>query len=576
MLGLVETEAAKLKFQVLRVHASPTLRREHSSEPESVIVNVIECARGLRHDHDLGSANGMHELLSFLFRLNSRTQAYTSTLPLLVLCDDIEPLISVMNAVLHLTSTEDEYNSHRVEDEHLLANALLLTSLLSAISDAAFSPVSQPRVVVLACCFLSAKTAFPSGLSFEKVIMIPRPSIFDRELLFHRGLSESVLEEIDDHTYRTENKLSQEVKLDICKIWAFHLARLSRGYRPGDISKVLERVRTMAGCNGDVGALITWNIMLKAISLVRPLQIEKLKEIARPVDSEALRLSWNDFVGQKDVKRKLRLILRQMETCSIDSRRDQLMNVVGSLNSGIIIYGPSGSGKSYLAKIIACECKANYVHVRCTELLSKYFGETEANIRTVFHNAVAPCIIFFDEFDVFAHRRCRNIFSYCKFSHTQLRSSEDDSNGLHARVLSTFLNELDGAVMRTSDGEGGILVIVACESLDALDPALVRPGRLSFHIELDLPSEDDIIAMLTYKLQGVPIREDSCLDVIGETLFKFRASYADVDFVCREAILFALRDVVNQLSQGIPVECNSYEKLSHHHLLAAVRKRYGA
>ena len=159
--------------------------------------------------------------------------------------------------------------------------------------------------------------------------------------------------------------------------------------------------------------------------------------------------------------------------------------------------------------------------------------------------------------------------------HVHLRTSEDDdSNGLHGRVLSTFLNELDGAVMRPSDAEGGVLVIVACESLDALDPALVRPGRLSFHIELDLPAESDISAMLSYKLKGIPVRDDLRLDVMSETLFKFRCSWADVDFICREAILSAVRDSVTQLSKGVVMETN-YALVSNDHFLSAICKRYG-
>lgn len=154
------------------------------------------------------------------------------------------------------------------------------------------------------------------------------------------------------------------------------------------------------------------------------------------------------------------------------------------------------------------------------------------------------------------------------------RSSEDDSNGLHGRVLSTFLNELDGAVMRPSDGEGGALVIVACESLDALDPALVRPGRLSFHIELNLPTESDISALLSYKLNDIPVLDDLCLDVISEVLFKFRSSWADVVFICREAILFAVRDTVNKMSEESLVM--NHERVSNNHFLSAIRKRYGA
>ena len=367
----------------------------------------MECARSFRQDCDLGRGNGIgiQDLLSFLFRLNS-TESYNPTAPLIIICDDMGPMAQAMNTALHLVSNDDESTPLGSESESLLASSLLLASLLSAIADSVSSATILPRVVVLASCCLSAKAGVPPGLSFEKTIAIPRPKGHDRELLFNRGLADLNLEAIDDDAYRSETRIDPAIILDNHRVWSFHLARLTRGYRPGDISRVLDRARTMTTSNNcGAGACLTWKLMLRTLSLVRPQQVESLREIAKTMDPEALRLSWDDFVGQSDVKLKLRRILRQMEVHSADSRCNRLVNAIGSLNSGIIIHGATGSGKSYLAKIIACEGKANFVNVRCTELLSKYFGETEANIRAVFQSAVAPCIIFFDEFDVFAHRR---------------------------------------------------------------------------------------------------------------------------------------------------------------------------
>ena len=130
---------------------------------------------------------------------------------------------------------------------------------------------------------------------------------------------------------------------------------------------------------------------------------------------------------------------------------------------------------------------------------------------------------------------------------------------------------------RPSDGEGGVLVLVACVSLEQIDPALLRPGRLSFHVKLDLPSEKDIRDILSYKLRDIPSHSDLALDVISETLFHLRASCADVDFVCREAILVAIRNIIDHISTTCTDLHNHeiYEKISSDHFLIAIRKRYG-
>jgi SpoVK/Ycf46/Vps4 family AAA+-type ATPase len=148
------------------------------------------------------------------------------------------------------------------------------------------------------------------------------------------------------------------------------------------------------------------------------------------------------------------------------------------------------------------QMKMNFVSVKSTELLYKYFGETENTIRSLFRKAraAAPCVLFFDDFDTLAHKR----YGAPNFTHfvtkfvryfgmlSQCRSAADSddastSNGLHGRILSTFLNELDGIVVTSKAGEGGpangseaqqVLVIAACRDLTALDEALIRPGQV--------------------------------------------------------------------------------------------------
>lgn len=160
------------------------------------------------------------------------------------------------------------------------------------------------------------------------------------------------------------------------------------------------------------------------------------------------------------------------------------------------------------------QLKMNFVSVRSTDLLSRYFGETESKIRDLFHRAraAAPCVLFFDDFDTLAHKRYKSscgliritvqkqssyfVVISCRIYRSAADAGDSStSSGLHGRILSTFLNELDGIVSSgggggngnndNDDSEGGenreqvspqVLVIAACHDIANLDEALVRPG----------------------------------------------------------------------------------------------------
>ncbi len=191
----------------------------------------------------------------------------------------------------------------------------------------------------------------------------------------------------------------------------------------------------------------------------------------------------------------------------------------------------------------------NIITVNSTEILSKYFGETESSLRTLFATArkSSPCMLFFDEFDAIS----------CKRS---MEGGGSTGGNLNARILSTFLNEMDGVTSenQSKDSESNVIIVVACQDIGKLDDALVRPGRLHHHIHLESPNEDDIKDILSYKLSivsneneetsqlsGIPCSPEVDISKLTSYLLDKNSSCADIVGLCKAASYNAIRRHVN-------------------------------
>jgi transitional endoplasmic reticulum ATPase len=175
-------------------------------------------------------------------------------------------------------------------------------------------------------------------------------------------------------------------------------------------------------------------------------------------------VSWNDIGGLEKVKQELQ------ETVQYPVEHPEKFLKFGMQPSkGVLFYGPPGCGKTLLAKAIANECQANFISIKGPELLTMWFGESEANVRDVFDKARAasPCVMFFDELDSIAKAR---------------GSGAGDAGGAGDRVLNQILTEMDGM-----NAKKNVFVIGATNRPDQIDPALLRPGRLDQLIYIPLP-----------------------------------------------------------------------------------------
>jgi transitional endoplasmic reticulum ATPase len=193
--------------------------------------------------------------------------------------------------------------------------------------------------------------------------------------------------------------------------------------------------------------------------------------------------------------------------------------------TGVLLYGPPGTGKTLLARAIAAESGVNFVSVAGPELLDRYVGESERAVREVFERArqASPAILFFDEIDGVA----------------TARGGDSGDSGVGERVVSQLLTELDGLADNPN-----LAVLAATNRKDALDPALLRPGRLETHIEVPAPNEEGRREILAVHTREVPLADGVDLDRLADDTAGY--SGADLQAVCREAAMRAVSTVAEQ------------------------------
>jgi transitional endoplasmic reticulum ATPase len=193
--------------------------------------------------------------------------------------------------------------------------------------------------------------------------------------------------------------------------------------------------------------------------------------------------------------------------------------------SGVLLHGPPGTGKTLLARAIAAESGVNFIRVAGPELLDRYVGESEKSVREVFERGrqAAPAIVFFDEIDAIAADR----------------DNQSSDSGVTDRVVSQLLTELDNAADNPN-----LMVLAATNRRYALDPALLRPGRLEQHVEVPAPDHAARRAIFEVHTDGKPLGDGVDLDQLAASTKGY--SGADIAAVCREATVMAIREVADR------------------------------
>jgi len=225
-------------------------------------------------------------------------------------------------------------------------------------------------------------------------------------------------------------------------------------------------------------------------------------------------VKWSDIGGLEDVKQEL------IEAVEWPLKNPGAFRRLGvTPPTGVLIYGAPGTGKTFLARAVATESKANFIPVKGPELLSKWVGESEKAVRKIFKKArqTAPTIIFFDEIESLAPRRGRDFGS---------QSSEN--------VVNQLLTEMDGL-----ENLNEVVIIAATNRPDILDTAMLRPGRFDRIVLANAPDQKSREEIFRIHTKSMPLK-----NVDFKDLAKKSKGYvgADIESVCREAAILALRD----------------------------------
>lgn len=254
----------------------------------------------------------------------------------------------------------------------------------------------------------------------------------------------------------------------------------------------------------------------EALKKVRP---SALREVAVEIPSTF----WSDIGGKEEAKQRL----REAVEWPLTEKGSSLFSSVGvTPPRGILLYGPPGCSKTLLARAVATESRANFISVKGAELLSKWVGESEKAVRSIFRRArqAAPCVIFFDEIDALAMSRSSLVGASAQ-----------------ARVVAQLLSEMDGI---DTDESNRVVVIAATNRPDCLDSAFLRPGRIDVQIYVGLPDSVERLSILEVHTRKVPIADDVDRRQLAHSTQGY--SGAELAAVVREAALSAMeRDVCN-------------------------------
>lgn len=250
---------------------------------------------------------------------------------------------------------------------------------------------------------------------------------------------------------------------------------------------------------------------------------------AKEMERKIPRITYEDIGGLTDIIKQVR------EMIELPLKYPEIFEKIGvEAPKGVLLHGPPGTGKTLIAKAVANETNANFFTLSGPEIMSKYYGQSEENLRNIFNEASenAPSIIFIDEIDSIAPKR------------------EETKGDVERRVVAQLLSLMDGLEER-----GKVVVIGATNRVNDIDPALRRPGRFDREIEVGIPDKKGRREIITIHTRGMPIAEDVDLDKLASITHGY--SGADLEALCKEAAIRALRRILPEVdleADSIPAE----------------------
>jgi len=269
------------------------------------------------------------------------------------------------------------------------------------------------------------------------------------------------------------------------------------------------------------------------VSISEDTIIKVKEEAAKELEMEGPRVSYEDIGGLHEE------ILKVREMIELPLKHPELFDRLGiDPPKGVLLHGPPGTGKTLIAKAVANESGANFYTINGPEIMSKFYGQSEENLRKIFDEAEknAPSIVFIDEIDAIAPKR------------------SEVHGEVERRVVSQMLTLMDGL-----KGRGKLIVIGATNIPDSLDPALRRPGRFDREIRIDAPDRDGRKEIIQIHTRGMPMSDDTKLDTLADITYGYVG--ADLAALARESAMNALRRYLPEIDLEKPIPVDVLEKM---------------
>lgn len=332
---------------------------------------------------------------------------------------------------------------------------------------------------------------------FDRKIYIDKPNALEREKLIEFYLT----------------KVENDGKIDLT-----HFAEKAQWFAPADINNMVREAGVIAmRDNRKIVTSADLEIGLKRVII----SVEKTGE--DKILSDKINVPWNDVIGMSDVKEEAWEIVKLLKD------RKLLKAVGGKVIKGVVMFGPPGCGKTYLAKAMATESGFPFISIPGSEFVGKYIGTGQERMKSVFDEArkVAKaeggCIIFLDEIDAFA---------YPRYNAQDMGGSQS-----HNATVNQFLTELDG--LRQT--ENNVVVLAATNvNENGLDSAVTRAGRLERKIHISIPTLEDRKDLFKFYFGKVSVAED--VNPERWARIAMGTTPSDIDNIVREAGLLAMRD----------------------------------
>ncbi|HJH32442.1 MAG TPA: AAA family ATPase [Methanosarcinaceae archaeon] len=340
-----------------------------------------------------------------------------------------------------------------------------------------------------------------------------RPGRFDREIEIGVPDNNDRNEILQIHTLGMP--LGEEVSLE-------HLSNHTQGFVGADLLSLvqeaamrsLQRFLPDFNLDEEIPQDKLEQIIISAVDFegaLREIEPSAMREVLVEIPS----VNWIDVGGLDEVKQE---IIEAVEWPIKNPEKFVEMGIKPP--KGILLFGPPGTGKTLVAQAVANESGANFISIKGPQMLSKWVGESEKAVRETFKKAkqVSPCIIFFDEIDSIA----------------PMRSGTSGDGKVSERVVNQLLTELDGLETLKD-----IVVIAATNRPDIIDPALLRSGRFDRLVLVGPPTHKGRIKIFKIHTKDIPLANDVNIEVLADMTERYVG--ADIESVCREAVMLALR-----------------------------------